>query len=924
MFKYILQVVICIFCSISIFGQTTVTIGTQSTETSAAAFVATPYNYYIESRRVQILYTAAEIIAAGGSAGTISSLAWDVSQVNGGNLLNYTINMANTASANLSAHDATGSTTVRNAATLTPGSTGWRTITFDTPFSWNGTSNLLIDVCWGVNSGWDGSGKIWLYDTGSSNVMRGIDNLSTTRCGVSTTATATGKPRIQLTITPALPTVTTSAVSSISTTTATGNGAISSIGGSAVTVSGVCWNTSTGPTTANSKTTDGPTSATTITSSITGLAAETYYYLKAYATNSSGTAYGAEVNFRTLSTEPTGHSATFTATLNGTSQIDLAFSAASGYGADGYILLRRTGTAVTSGGVSDATAPGSLSLTDATLVTTITSNATTSYSNTGLSGGQTYYYMLIPYNYDGSNNATYNYYIGGTIPTANATTPENYSTKGLVIAGNFTNNGTFVQTSDANYFAMSGSSKSLTGSGTYTNAKAYINGTITYDGTSTSDMTKTMINTAKTFTISNNKTYYNALMTINGTLVISATSSEIKNSGNWLNNGTFTANNSSLVTFTGSSGTTQTIGGTTTSNFYNATMNNSSGGVTLGIAATITNTLTLTSGKLFTAGYTLTLGTTSTNATVSGGSSSSYVVAYDNSGTIGYLKQFVNSNTAYTYPIGDANYYTPLTFTLTSNAGLSSAYYIVYTKPEKVPGLNSVFSTYLTRFWEGSSSGITTPVYSISYTYDNTDIVGTEDNLLPIKKSGTSWYKPTGSAFTTGIVQGTGSVNTGTNTLTWNGLSTFSYNGGAGDQATALPLNLISFKGEIQNNLNILKWNTASEINNDYFTIERTIDGINYEIIGTQNGAGNSNTSTDYELYDYNFDKVINYYRLKQTDFDGNSTLSNTISLDNREKGNISKSIVKITNILGQEISENYKGLVIVNYSDGSSIKEIR
>ncbi len=719
------------------------------------------------------------------------------------------------------------------------------------------------------------------------------------------------------------PTLITSNVSSVSVTTATGNGAISSIGGSAVTVSGVCWSTSTGPTTANSKTTDGPTSATTITSSITGLAAETYYYLKAYATNSSGTSYGAEVNFRTLSSEPTGHSATFTATASA-SQIDLAFSAASGYGADGYILLRRTGTAVTSGGVSDATAPGSLSLTDATLVTTITSNATTSYSNPGLSGGQTYYYMLIPYNYDGSNNATYNYYIGGTIPTANATTPENYSTKGLVIAGNFTNNGTFVQTSDLNYFAMTGSSKSLTGSGTYTNAKAYINGTITYDGTSTSDMTKTMINTAKTFTISNNKTYYNALMTINGTLVISATSSEIKNSGNWMNNGTFTANTSSLVTFTGSSGTTQTIGGTTTSNFYNATMNNSSGGVTLGIATTITNTLTLTSGKLYTAGYTLTLGTTSTNATVSGGSSSTYVVAYDNSGTIGYLKQFVNSNTSYTYPIGDANYYTPLTFTLTSNAGLSNAYYIVYTKPIKVPGLNSAFTTYLTRFWEGSSSGMTTPIYNLTYKYVDTDIQGTEANLLPIKKSGTTWYKPTGSSFTTGIEQGTGSVDVSENSLTWTGLSTFSYNGGAGTQATNLPIEFISFTGEKQERSNLLKWTTIKEINNDYFTIEKTIDGFNYEIIGTQNGAGNSNTSIDYELYDYNFDKVINYYRLKQTDFDGNSTLSNTISIDNREKGNISKTIVKITNILGQEISDNYKGLVIVNYSDGSSIKEIR
>ena len=724
--------------------------------------------------------------------------------------------------------------------------------------------------------------------------------------------------------TAAPPSVSTSAVSSISITTATGNGTISSIGGSAISVSGVCWNTSTGPTTANSKTTDGPTTATTITSSITGLTAETYYYLKAYATNTQGTAYGTEVNFYTLSTEPTGHSAIFTATLNGNTQIDLVFSAASGYGADGYILLRRTNSSVTSGGVSDGTAPGALSLTDATLVTTITSNATTSYSNTGLSAGITYYYMLIPYNYDASHSATYNYYIAGTIPTSNAMTPESYSTKGIVIAGNFTNNGTFIQTSDANYFAMSGTTKSLTGSGTYTNAKAYINGTITYDGTSTSDMTKTLINTTKTFTISNNKTYYNASMTINGTLVISATTSEIKNSGNWINNGNFTANTTSLVTFTGASGTTQTIGGTTTSNFYNATMSNTSGGVTLGIATTISKTLTLNSGKLYTAGYTLTLGTTSANGSVSGGGPTTYVVAYDNSGTIGYLKQFVNSNAAYTYPIGDASYYTPLTFTLTSNASLTNAYYTVYTKPVKVPGLNTAFTTYLTRFWEGTSSGMTTPVYSLSYTYDDTDVVGTEANLLPIKKSGTTWYKPTVSTFTTGTAQGTGSVTTGTNTLTWTGLSTFSYNGGAGTQATGLPIQLTSFTGEKEGVSNILKWNTSSEINNDYFTIEKTIDGSTFEIIGTLNGAGNSSVQNNYQLYDYNFQKTINYYRLKQTDFDGNSTYAQEVSIDNRENESDLKTIVLITNILGQEVNETYKGLIIISYSDGSSMKVIR
>ncbi len=352
---------------------------------------------------------------------------------------------------------------------------------------------------------------------------------------------------------------------------------------------------------------------------------------------------------------------------------------------------------------------------------------------------------------------------------------------------------------------------------------------------------------------------------------------------------------------------------------------NKSGGAYISLAsnANITNTLTLTSGLIKTAGNTLTIGTNSANGSISGGSSSTYIVAYDNGGTIGYLKQFVNSNTAYSYPIGDENNYTPLTFTLTSNGGLASAYYTVYTKAVKVPGLNSAFTTYITRFWEGSSSGMTTPVYSLSYTYTDADIVGTETALLPIKKSGTTWYKPTGSSFTNSTTEGTGSVNATTNTLTWTGLSTFSFNGGAGSQVIALPISLIAFKVEKLNNINVISWQTASEKNNDYFTIEHTIDGQFFETIGQKNGAGTTFDLIEYEHHHYDVPNSINYYRLKQTDFDGNFTFSELVSVDNRTTIGQVKIIVNRYNLLGQEIDEFYKGIIIVLYSDGSTEKII-
>ncbi|MDR3705752.1 MAG: sialidase domain-containing protein [Paludibacteraceae bacterium] len=122
-----------------------------------------------------------------------------------------------------------------------------------------------------------------------------------------------------------IPTVTTSAVSSVGTTTATGNGNITDLGSPAnVTAYGVCWSsTATTPTVSNSMVNNGTKTTTGVfTSSMTGLTPGTTYYVRAYATNSTGTAYGSVVTFKTLAT-PTITSAavtnisTATATGNG-------------------------------------------------------------------------------------------------------------------------------------------------------------------------------------------------------------------------------------------------------------------------------------------------------------------------------------------------------------------------------------------------------------------------------------------------------------------------------------------------------------------------------------------------------------------------------------------------------------------------------
>lgn len=98
---------------------------------------------------------------------------------------------------------------------------------------------------------------------------------------------------------PTVPTVTTTSVTNIATTTASSGGNVISDGGASVTVRGVCWSTTTNPTTSLSTKTSNGTGTGSFSSSITGLTPNTLYYVRAYATNSAGTGYGNRVQFTT-------------------------------------------------------------------------------------------------------------------------------------------------------------------------------------------------------------------------------------------------------------------------------------------------------------------------------------------------------------------------------------------------------------------------------------------------------------------------------------------------------------------------------------------------------------------------------------------------------------------------------------------------
>lgn len=158
----------------------------------------------------------------------------------------------------------------------------------------------------------------------------------------------------------------------------------------------------------------------------------------------------------------------------------------------------------------------------------------------------------------------------------------------------------------------------------------------------------------------------------------------------------------------------------------------------------------------------------------------------------------------------------------------------------------------------------------------------------------------------------------------------------------ALPIELISFRANFQQDKVKLSWVTANEINNEYFTVQHSMDGVSFQNVLEINGAGNSNSILSYFTSHDQPRRGINYYRLMQTDYDGTSSFSNieaveifnkkinvypnpvinevNISFADFEKGKIDFGIY---NVYGKEIFRNHVNienkLQVINFNEVGS-----
>ncbi len=126
------------------------------------------------------------------------------------------------------------------------------------------------------------------------------------------------------------------------------------------------------------------------------------------------------------------------------------------------------------------------------------------------------------------------------------------------------------------------------------------------------------------------------------------------------------------------------------------------------------------------------------------------------------------------------------------------------------------------------------------------------------------------------------------------------------------PVEWLNFMTTKQNGKAYLHWSTASETNNDYFVIERSLDGISFVPVAKVNGQGNSINTTDYNYVDKLSENAVVYYRIRQVDFDGSSTLSVVRSIDNTGLLNVTLSPNPSTSTFTIQLPGNADQSVIV------------
>ncbi len=458
------------------------------------------------------------------------------------------------------------------------------------------------------------------------------------------------------------------------------------------------------------------------------------------------------------------------------------------------------------------------------------------------------------FNISGGNYIMTNY-TGATANAGNGTLNlyGNFSFSG----GTITESGTTTANSGIGYFNFKNNVlQSVSGTGSITNSICFTVYTNAIVDLGSSQLTGTGF-----FTVQSNST-----LRMGHTQGISAASA----SGNVLCTGTRTFSTTASYVYNGTSA--QISGNGLPTTVTNLTVSNASG-LTLTNGVTVTGTLTFTAGTISTGAAELQVSNNSAYA-INGYGSGKFV--------IGNLRRTVAGTGTYIWPLGASANYEPLTVTLSGITGMSTLLGVFSaTNPlahASIPSTTQVNGTPITGtldygYWTLTpDANPSAGTYNISVTLSGASNTGAQASQYSVLKNNTgngTWISEGTHNNNTQLVNGTAVTAVRT------ALSTFgSFAIGIG--GSPLPVQMTGFAVRLDNNAAVLEWETAAELNNHYFSVEKSLDGNHYTAIAKVDGAGTSTLAHQYSFTDENPGSGTIYYRIAQTDFDGTSTYSAT------------------------------------------------
>ncbi len=304
--------------------------------------------------------------------------------------------------------------------------------------------------------------------------------------------------------------------------------------------------------------------------------------------------------------------------------------------------------------------------------------------------------------------------------------------------------------------------------------------------------------------------------------------------------------------------------------FGDLKVDKSGGDVYLTAPITIRNELDLTQGRIFSSPTEL--------LTLNAGAA---VVNASNAGFVhGPVKKF--GNTDFTFPIGKNNTYRPASLSSISGAA-GSAFTAEYFNEAMLPPLSLAHEPALhhvsdCEHWQIDRSGAGTPNAFVNLSWEDPVSCGVTllaDLRVAYWDDVAGLWMNRGNSATTGT-PASGTVTSGTLQTSFTSAANY-WTLASVSSENPLPIELLSFTAVPKNSKVDLRWSTASEQNNDHFTVERSADAMNFQALLQVPGAGNSQQIVNYADEDRQPLSGLSYYRLRQTDLDGTSEVSDAV-----------------------------------------------